>query len=45
MVLHKYPNLTKLSTQYAKRVQYLSDRIFGEVGKLTQPKFSLIETL
>lgn len=33
MVLHKYPALVKLPTQYAKRMQYLSNRIFGEVGK------------
>lgn len=40
MVLHKYPSLIKLPTQYAKRMQYLSNRIFGEVGELTKLKFN-----
>lgn len=32
--MSKYVDLIKLPTQYAKRMQYLSNRIFGEVGKL-----------
>lgn len=31
--LYKYTELVKLQTPYAKRMQYLSSRIFGEVGK------------
>lgn len=31
--LYKYAELVKLQTPYAKRMQYLSNRIFGEVGK------------
>jgi hypothetical protein len=32
--LYKYANLIKLQTPYAKRMQFLSNRIFGEVGKI-----------
>lgn len=32
--LYRYVDLVKLQTPYAKRMQYLSNRIFGEVGKL-----------
>lgn len=31
--LYKYTELIKLQTPYAKRMQYLSNRIFGEVGQ------------
>lgn len=31
--LYQYADLIKLQTPYAKRMQYLSNRIFGEVGK------------
>ena len=31
--LYKYTELVKLQTPYAKRLQYLTNRIFGEVGQ------------
>jgi len=36
--MNKYPDLIKLPTQYAKRMQYLSNRIFGEVARPTHSK-------
>lgn len=34
----KYAELTKLSTEYARRMTRLSNRIFGEVVRPTNPK-------
>ncbi|XP_070493311.1 small ribosomal subunit protein mS33 [Chironomus tepperi] len=36
--LYKYTELVKLQTPYAKRMQYLSNRIFGEVARQTNEK-------
>jgi hypothetical protein len=33
--LYRYVDLIKKPTPYAKRMQYLSNRIFGEVGELS----------
>ncbi|KAH8347395.1 small ribosomal subunit protein mS33 [Drosophila kikkawai] len=35
---HKYTELIKLGTQYARRMNYLSNRIFGEVARTTNEK-------
>ncbi|XP_037954239.1 28S ribosomal protein S33, mitochondrial-like [Teleopsis dalmanni] len=35
---YKYGDLIKLGTQYARRMNYLSNRIFGEVARETNPK-------
>jgi small subunit ribosomal protein S33 len=32
--LYRYLDLIKLQTPYAKRMQFLSNRIFGEIGEL-----------
>lgn len=34
----KYTDLIKLGTQYARRMNYLSNRIFGEVARTTNDK-------
>lgn len=34
----KYTDLIKLGTQYARRMNYLSNRIFGEVARTTNEK-------
>ncbi|KAH8369209.1 hypothetical protein KR009_004319 [Drosophila setifemur] len=34
----KYTELIKLGTQYARRMNYLSNRIFGEVARTTNEK-------
>lgn len=34
----KYTELVKLGTQYARRMNYLSNRIFGEVARNTNNK-------
>lgn len=34
----RYANLTKLTTEYARRMNRLSNRIFGEVVRPTNPK-------
>lgn len=36
--MSKYKELTKLSTEYAKRMNYLSNRIFSEVARPTNSK-------
>lgn len=36
--MNKYGQLTKLGTTYARRMNYLSNRIFGEVARDTNPK-------
>lgn len=35
-MLHKYGKLVQLPTEYAKRMQFLKNRIFGEVGELNE---------
>uniref|UniRef100_A0A1A9VD31 Small ribosomal subunit protein mS33 n=1 Tax=Glossina austeni TaxID=7395 RepID=A0A1A9VD31_GLOAU len=35
---YKYNDLIKLTTQYAHRMNYLSNRIFGEVARTTNSK-------
>uniref|UniRef100_A0A1A9WFN9 Small ribosomal subunit protein mS33 n=1 Tax=Glossina brevipalpis TaxID=37001 RepID=A0A1A9WFN9_9MUSC len=35
---YKYSDLIKLTTQYAHRMNYLSNRIFGEVARTTNSK-------
>lgn len=35
---YKYTDLIKLGTQYAGRMNYLSNRIFGEVARTTNEK-------
>lgn len=36
--MSKYIQLTKLSTPYARRMEFLSNRIFGEVARITNLK-------
>lgn len=36
--MSKYKELTKLPTEYARRMNYLSNRIFGEVARPTNTK-------
>uniref|UniRef100_A0A182LWT1 Small ribosomal subunit protein mS33 n=1 Tax=Anopheles culicifacies TaxID=139723 RepID=A0A182LWT1_9DIPT len=36
--MSKYKDLTKLTTTYARRMNYLSNRIFGEVARPTNPQ-------
>lgn len=36
--MSKYKELTKLGTEYARRMNYLSNRIFGEVARTTNSK-------
>ncbi|XP_026468286.1 28S ribosomal protein S33, mitochondrial [Ctenocephalides felis] len=36
--MHKYAELSKLATNYARRMNHLSNRIFGEVTRPTNPK-------
>uniref|UniRef100_A0A1A9ZAD1 Small ribosomal subunit protein mS33 n=1 Tax=Glossina pallidipes TaxID=7398 RepID=A0A1A9ZAD1_GLOPL len=38
MSAYKYNDLIKLTTQYAHRMNYLSNRIFGEVARATNSK-------
>lgn len=38
MSAYKYTDLIKLGTQYATRMKYLSNRIFGEVARNTNNK-------
>ncbi|XP_017466697.1 PREDICTED: 28S ribosomal protein S33, mitochondrial [Rhagoletis zephyria] len=38
MSAYKYNELIKLGTQYARRMDYLSNRIFGEVARTTNEK-------
>lgn len=38
MSSYKYTDLIKLGTQYAGRMNYLSNRIFGEVARTTNEK-------
>ncbi|KAH8359047.1 hypothetical protein KR093_004078 [Drosophila rubida] len=38
MSSYKYSELIKLGTQYARRMNYLSNRIFGEVARTTNDK-------
>lgn len=38
MSSYKYTDLIKLGTQYANRMNYLSNRIFGEVARTTNEK-------
>lgn len=38
MSAYKYADLVKLGTQYANRMNYLSNRIFGEVARTTNDK-------
>lgn len=38
MSAYKYSDLVKLGTQYARRMNYLSNRIFGEVARTTNEK-------
>lgn len=35
---YKYSKLISIATQYAARMQYLSNRIFGEVARTTNDK-------
>lgn len=36
--MHKYAELAKLATGYARRMNHLSNRIFGEVTRPTNSK-------
>ena len=42
---YKYSDLVKLGTQYARRMNYLSNRIFGEVARTTNDKSMKVITI
>lgn len=44
MSSYKYKDLIKLGTQYAGRMNYLSNRIFGEVARTTNEKSMKVGT-